>query len=195
MVELEFIDGNSMADQAGDDGRTPGGTPLAPRLSERSGRTGTRQREKEGDPQTNEQGEARQERRKAMHDLVVGAVDDAMQKAQGDVRPCPADQPSRVVSCGQGKGTERIEQDRNFEQVSEVVRGLHIFEACRQLHGCCGGLGVDALAAHLSHPAVEEPSANGCGEDHERQAGGDDVRCVRRHVKWWSCAVQTFELA
>jgi len=51
----------------------------------------------------------------------------------------------------QGRGTERVEENRHLEQVAEVVRGLNILKLRGHLYGGTCGLGVNTLLAHFRH--------------------------------------------
>ena len=78
-------------------------------------------------------------------DGVVGAVNDAMNDAKHNETPRAKHQPTWDRASRQRYRNERIEEHRNFEQISEVVCGLHVLEACGHLCRCLGCLRVNSL--------------------------------------------------
>ena len=67
---------------------------------------------------------------------------------------------------------KRIEQHRNFKQVSEVIGRLDILQPSCHLYGCCRSLRMDPFGAHFVDTRVQEAGADKKGQYDEREGCG-----------------------
>jgi hypothetical protein len=104
---------------------------LALRLNDQLGRTWKRQ--EEANPKRHKQPKAGCERAEPVKDGVVGAVNEAVDHAQGNKDPRTDCEPLRRVMSGKRYCDQGVEQDWNFKEVPEVVGSLNVFQSCRHL--------------------------------------------------------------
>ena len=111
------------------------------------GRASARQHQpdREDPPHHVQHDRARHEHLEAPHDLVAGEMNVRVRRAQHDVAPRTRQQEQRRQLGDREKGAQRVEQHRHFEQVAEVIGGLHVLQRRRP-------------SASTSRPA-----ADGCG--------------------------------
>ena len=110
----------------------------------------TGQGEEEPNPKGNYDHEPGQEHWEAMHDLVVCAVNDAVYNAQQDKEPRAEHEPARNVVCGECSGAKRIEENRDFKQIAEVVCGLHVLKTGCDLQRGRSCLRMNPAYTHFS---------------------------------------------
>ena len=73
---------------------------------------------------------------------------------------------------GYGDCDQGVEQDRRFEQISEIVGGLYVLQLCRHRQRGGGRLRVHPLLAHLLCANKEHTQRDAEGQQYERKGSG-----------------------
>ena len=113
-----------------------------------------------------------------MIDLVIGAVNRAVDYAQGDERPRANDQPAWSLLNGKRYRDEGVEQDRNLEEIPEIVRSLDVFQADRHLGRRRHGLGMNALGPCFAYAPKQEQYADTACQYNKGERGTHELNGV-----------------